>query len=120
MAAKPLAKLLMMAILVAAALAVSQIVRSLILKRSESEENRFIGTYTALSLAKERFDSNPDSLSSVYPRIFRKFGTDSTWMAEYMNRISRNVTRSEGIWGKVMAKLDSLRRSVGSDSLFRD
>jgi len=85
-----------------------------------NDEARFVNTYVALSLAKERFEGFPDSTREAYISIFKKYDTDSTWMDNFAHRTARQIGTSERLWQAVLARLDSLRKSTTPDTIFAD
>jgi hypothetical protein len=117
MAVKPLTKLALFFLVILAGIAVTIGARSRLLNYRKSQEKRFVSTYLAMSLAKERFIGNPDSLSIALRDVFDKYGTDSVWIADYGKGLSIDLKRGNRIWADITTKLDSLRKEPNPDSL---
>lgn len=117
MAVRPLTKLVLIGIIILAGIAVAVGARSRFLYYRKSEENRFIRTYLAMSLARERYIGNQDSLRIAFKDIFKKYGTDSAWMAGYGKKLSQDLSRSERVWADITDILDSLKTSPKADTL---
>ncbi len=103
-------------ILIIAGIAAVFAARSRLLYQRQADENRFISTYLAISISREKYISQPDSLTIAMDKIFGRYGTDSTWMADYGKKLSKDLARSEQVWVRITAKLDSLRRVSNIDS----
>jgi hypothetical protein len=117
MAVKPLAKLALIFLVILAGILVTINARSRLLDYRKSQEKRFISTYLAMSVARERFIINPDSLKTALKDIFEINGTDSVWMADYGSGLSIDLKRGNRIWADITTKLDSLRKASDPDSL---
>jgi len=117
MAVKPFAKLALILFVILAGIAVIMGARSRLLSNRKSKENRFVSTYLAMSLARESFLGNPDSLSIALKHVFDKYGTDSVWMADYGKRLSVDLKLGNRIWADITTKLDSLKKESNPDSL---
>jgi hypothetical protein len=117
MAVKPLANLALIFLVILAGIAVAIGARSRLLNYSTSQEKRFVSTYLAMSLARERFIGNPDSLKIALKDVFEIYGTDSVWMANYGKRLSIDLKLGNRIWADITTKLDSLRKNPNPDGL---
>jgi hypothetical protein len=117
MAVKPLTKLVLIGIIILTGIAAALGARSRFLHYQKAEENRFIRTYLAMSLARERYIGNQDSLRIAFNDIFKKYGTDSAWMASYGKKLSQDLSRSERVWADITDILDSLKTASETDSL---
>jgi hypothetical protein len=117
MAVKPFAKVALILFVILAGIAVTMGARSRFLNNRKSQEKRFVSTYLAMSLAKERFIGNPDSLKIALMDAFDKYGTDSVWMADYGKRLSVDLKLGNRIWADITTKLDSLKKESNPDSL---
>ena len=117
MAVKPFAKLALILFVILAGIAVTMGARSRFLNYRKSQEKRFVSTYLAMSLAREKFIGNPDSLSIALRRVFDKYGTDSVWMADYGKKLSIDLKLGNHIWADITTKLDSLKKEPNPDSL---
>ena len=118
MAAK---RLLTIIVLLAAitAIAVIQFQRYRHTGRLSADDERFVSTYTELAVAREMFAGDPDSLASVYERIFLQNGTDSTWMLHHIESISHDTKRRLILWDRIVDRLDSLKRNHLPDTTFK-
>ncbi len=116
MAAKPINRLYLILILIIAGIAAVFAARSRFLYQRQVDENRFVSTYLALSISREKYISEPDSLMTAVDNIYGRNGTDSTWMADYGKKLSKDLERSEHVWVRIAAKLDSLRKISNVDS----
>jgi hypothetical protein len=117
MAVKPLTKIALIGIIILAGIAVAVGARSRFLHYRKSEENRFISTYLAMSIDREKYIGNPDSLRITFNEIFKRYGTDSAWMAIYGKKLAQDLRRSEQVWVSITNILDSLRTSGNPDSV---
>ena len=115
MAAKRLLILLIIvaAIVTVAALRYTEDIRS---KENQLDDQRFVKAYVELSIAKQLYEFNPDSLEAISTRIFKKNEVDSTWMEDHLRKIERNTDRFEKTWRDITETLDSLKKNLGSDS----
>ena len=117
MAVRPINRLILILILIVAGIAAAFAVRSRFLQQRQADENRFISTYLAMSLSREKYIAQPDSFNIAIREIFGKFETDSTWMADYGRKLSKDLVKSEHVWARIAAKLDSLRKTPNPDSV---
>jgi hypothetical protein len=117
MAVRPLVKLALIFLVIFAGIAMAINIRSRLFDYHKSQEKRFVSTYLAMSVARERFINDPDSLKTTLKDIFEKYGTDSVWMADYGKGLSIDLKRGNRIWADITTKLDSLRKESNPDSL---
>jgi hypothetical protein len=117
MAVRPLAKLALIFLVIFAWIALIIGARSRLLSYRKSQENRFISTYLAMSVAREKYVNNPDSLRASSQAIFDKNETDSVWMVDYGRKLSIDLVRGERIWATIISKLDSLKKTPDPESL---
>jgi hypothetical protein len=101
------------------AIAVLQFQRSRRAGRLSADDERFVSTYTELAIAREMFIGDPDSLVSVYERIFLQNGTDSTWMLDHILIISDDTERQLLLWDRIVDRLDSFKRNQLPDTAFK-
>jgi hypothetical protein len=116
MAVKPFAKLTIILIIILAGIAAAIGARSRFLNYRKSNDNRFILTYLAISIAKEKYYAS-DSLKLAIDKIYIKYGTDSIWMANYGNKLSKDLNKSVQVWNNITGRLDSLRNVKEPDTL---
>ena len=87
--------------------------------RVSTDDEKFVSTYTELAVARETIAGNPDSLTSVYERIFSQNGTDSIWMLQHIQSISDDTGRRLLLWDKIVDRLDSLKTNAIPDKMFK-
>lgn len=118
MAAK---RLLTIIIILAAitAIAVLQYQRHRHIDSVTTDDEKFVSTYMELAVARETFAGNPDSLTSVYERIFSQNGTDSIWMLQHIRSISDDTGRRLLLWGRIVDRLDSLKENPIPNKMFK-
>jgi hypothetical protein len=116
MAVRPIAKLTIILIIILAGIAVAIGARSRFLNYRKSNDNRFILTYLAMSIAREKYGTS-DSLRMAFDNIYKKYGTDSLWMANYGKKLSKDLDKSAQVWEKITGRLDSLRKTSNPDTL---
>lgn len=104
---------------VVAAIAVLQFQRYRLNSRLSTDDERFVSTYTELAVARVMFTGDPDSLTSVYERIFLQNGTDSAWMLHHIESISDDTKRRLLLWDRIVDRLDSLKRNHLPDTTFK-
>ena len=109
-AAKPYLRLIIVVVLIAAGVLAIWFARLRLLNLQQSAENRFVSAYVDLSIARERYGNNPDSLEAAFREIYLNDDIDSAWMAGYVKKLKGDIDKSERIWGKVTARLDSLQK----------
>jgi hypothetical protein len=85
--------------------------RSRLLISRREADNKFIATFVELSIARERFGGNPDSLNLAYHDIYLRNNTDSLWIADYAKKLSGQIEKTEEIWGRIVSKFDSLQKN---------
>jgi len=112
MAAKPAIRFLLILILILAGVAVIKFTRSRFLFQNQKDDDRFISTYIGLSLASEKYSTQPDSCRINAANIFAENGTDSVWMADYTMKLSGDITKSSILWQRIVAKLDTIRQEL--------
>lgn len=81
------------------------------------DDEKFVSTYTELAVARETFTGDPDSLLSVYERIFSQNGTDSIWMLQHIQSISDDTGRRLLLWDRIVGRLDSLKENPKRDKM---
>ncbi len=81
-----------------------------------SEDDKFVTVYIEMALASEMAGNNLDSLNLFYERIFDSSSVDSSWMFDYVSKISYNTEKQKLIWDSIVEKLDSLRKNPAPDS----
>lgn len=101
------------------AIAVMQFQRYRHAERLSTDNEKFVSTYTELAVARERFTGDPDSLASVYERIFSQNGTDSVWMMQYIESFSDDAKRRLLLWDRIVDRFDSLKNNHTSDTTFK-
>jgi hypothetical protein len=109
MAAKSSRILLFIALVIAAGIGAFIIARSRLRHSRLQEAERFVSTYVALSIAHEKYRSQPESLQAAYAEIYQEAGADSAWMFDFTGRLALDPARGEIIWSKIVRSLDSLR-----------
>jgi hypothetical protein len=117
MAAKPVTKLLLILIMIIAGIAGTMVARSRFQHQRRAEESRFIETYLAISIARERYIGDQDSLKIALGNIFSRYGTDSTWMASYGRKLSTDLSKSRHVWSEITNQLELMMKNPGTDSL---
>jgi hypothetical protein len=101
------------------AIAVMQFQRYRYTDRISIDDEKFVSTYAELAVARETFAGDPDSLTSVYERIFSQNGTDSSWMLQHVRNISDDSGRWLLLWDKILGRLDSLKKKKTPDTTFK-
>jgi hypothetical protein len=117
MALKPLTKLIVVLIVIIAGIAVTMSARSRFQRQRQADQNRFVGTYLAMSIAKQKYIGESDSLRAALQDIFANYGTDSTWMADYGKKLAIDLVRTKQVWAEITKRLEALRKDPDSDSL---
>ena len=83
----------------------------------EEDINKFIKVYTELSIAKETFIHNKDTVFAKYDAIYEDFGVDSTWIDQFISNLEEQPDIQKMVWTKIVANLDSLRENVSPDTV---
>jgi hypothetical protein len=116
MAAKPYRTFLLATILVMAGVGSILIIRSRLYNSRLEHNQRFVSAFTALSIAKEEYSANPESLEIAFGRIYSDNGIDSVWIREFAASLAKDITRSRVIWDEIVRKLDSAGTSLSVDA----
>jgi hypothetical protein len=104
-------------ILIIAAAAIVFFWRSKNISSFSIEDDKFVTVYIEMAVASEMAGNNLDSLNLFYERIFNSNGVDSSWMFDYVSKISYDAEKHKLIWDSIVEKLDSLRKNSGPDSV---
>jgi hypothetical protein len=83
---------------------------------SQVQNERFISTYAALSMAQEKYRLSPDSLSAAYDSIFAANRVDSAWLSDFAASLPNDIHQSLRFWNEIVRRLDSLRIAPQADS----
>lgn len=116
MAVKPYRKTIVILAIIAVAAGVC-IARSRHLASAREDEMKFVSTYVKLSIARERFANQPDSLRGATSLTYLNNRTDSLWMDVFSRKIADDPGRGERIWSNITARLDSLRKQPNADGI---
>ncbi|OGC94871.1 MAG: hypothetical protein A2W25_14200 [candidate division Zixibacteria bacterium RBG_16_53_22] len=116
MAVRPFKTFLIILILIVAGVGAIYIVQSRRHYTRRMQYERFVSAYVALSIAREKYPSSPDSLSMAYDSILAAHGVDSAWLSSFAASLSADIHQSSRIWDKIVARLDSLRTASQPDS----
>jgi hypothetical protein len=116
MAVKPSRLFFLILLIILAGIAMTMIIRSRHIISERNSADKFISTYLALSLARDQFGSQPDSLKVTFQHIFKHYGTDSLWMDNYARSLSKNLGNSQKVWEEITGRLDSLKQIQNLDS----
>jgi hypothetical protein len=119
MAVKPYRKTIVILAIIVGAAGV-YIARSKHLACARHDESKFIATYVKLSIARERFANQPDSLRGASSFIYLSNRTDSLWMNVFSSKIAEDPSRGERIWSLITARLDTLRKQPNADGGVHD
>lgn len=81
------------------------------------DDHKFVRAYVDLSVARQLYEFNPDSLRAISDRIFRENDVDSAWMEQHLEKIKGDPDRFENTWKSIVETLDSLKKNPVPDSM---
>jgi hypothetical protein len=116
MAVRPIRIFLLIVIMIAAGAGAVLYARFRLRLIHQERIERFVETYTALSLASGLRGSNPESLSVVFDSIYAANKTDSVWISAFASSLADDIHRGAAVWDIILARLDSLRAPMRPDT----
>jgi len=83
--------------------------------RKRADIGKFVQTYASLSVVRDVYLNQPDSIRYYYDKIYSINHTDSAWMEQQVKIIGQDSDAYKDAWARIVDKLNDLRKKSFDD-----